>query len=106
MAQTLVNRATIAQAPAAPARSRMVRGATVMVILTMVANGVNYASNLLFGRLLSPDEFGDLTAIPALSVIASVPTGAAQTLIAERVARNVAKKKFVELSNFMRHALA
>jgi O-antigen/teichoic acid export membrane protein len=107
MAQTLMNRATIAHAPsAAPVRSSMVRGATVMVILTMVANGVNYASNLLFGRLLSPEEFGDLTAILALSVIASVPTGAAQTLIAERVARNVAKNKLVELSNFMRHALA
>lgn len=87
-------------------RTRMLRGATAMVLLTLLANVVNYGSNLLFSRMLSPEEFGDLTAILALSVIAAVPTGAAQTLIAERVARNLAANRMEDLRYFVRHALA
>ena len=64
------------------------RGAALiaMVVLTSAANVVNYASNLIFSRLLEPVGFGDLTALLALSVVLTVPLGAAQTVIAERVA--------------------
>jgi O-antigen/teichoic acid export membrane protein len=83
----------------------MARGATVMVLLTLLASGVNYASNLVFSRVLSPVEFGDLTAILALAVIVAVPTAAAQTVIAERVARNRAEGRREQVAYFIRHAL-
>lgn len=76
-----------------------------MVVLTLAASVVNYVSNIVFSRLLSPAEFGDLTAILAFAVIASVPTGAAQTLIAERVARNRAEGQEQQVGYFIRHAL-
>ena len=47
---------------------------------------MNYASSLVFSRILDPAGFGDLTALLALGLIVVVPTGAAQTVIAERVA--------------------
>jgi O-antigen/teichoic acid export membrane protein len=57
-----------------------------MVGLTLLASITNYASNIVFSRLLSPASYGDLTALTAFVVIAAVPTGAAQTIVAGRVA--------------------
>jgi hypothetical protein len=65
---------------------RLSRATTVMVLLTLCASVVNYGSNLAFSRLLSPASYGDLTALIAFTVIAAVPTAAAQTVVAERVA--------------------
>lgn len=59
----------------------------VMVGLTLLASIVNYGSSLVFSRILTPESFGDLTALLALSVVMAVPTGAAQTVVAARVAR-------------------
>jgi len=50
------------------------------VVLTLLASITNYASNLIFSRVLSPASFGDLTALLALLVVITVPTGAAQTV--------------------------
>jgi O-antigen/teichoic acid export membrane protein len=86
-------------------RESMTRGATVMVMLTLAASAVNYASNIIFSRLLNPAEFGDLTAVLAFSVIAALPTAAAQTMIAERVARNAAQGQVEQMRWFIRHAL-
>jgi O-antigen/teichoic acid export membrane protein len=58
----------------------------VMVLLTSAANVVNYASSLVFSRLLEPVGFGELTSLLALSVVLTVPLGAAQTVVAERIA--------------------
>ena len=51
-----------------------------MVGLTLLASVTNYGSNLIFGRLLTPASFGDLTALLALALIAATPTIAAQTM--------------------------
>jgi O-antigen/teichoic acid export membrane protein len=83
----------------------MTRGATVMVMLTLAASVVNYASNLIFSRLLTTAEFGDLTAALAFAVIAAVPTAAAQTMIAERVARNLSLGHVEQMRWFIRRAL-
>ncbi|HTC73645.1 MAG TPA: hypothetical protein VK655_12220, partial [Solirubrobacteraceae bacterium] len=73
-----------AEKPAAtPLGARLGRATTVMVGLTLMASATNYASNIIFSRLLSPASYGDLTALIAFSVIAAVPTGAAQTVVAE-----------------------
>lgn len=57
-----------------------------MVALTSLANVLNYGSSLVFSRILEPVGFGELTSLLALSVVLAVPLGAAQTVVAERVA--------------------
>ena len=86
--------------------SRMGKGASVMVFLTLVASGVNYASNLIFSRVLEPASYGDLTALLALLVVLTVPTVAAQTVIAERVASSLAAGQLDRARYLIRHALA
>lgn len=67
-------------------RDPLARNAVVLTVFTLVANAANYLTNIVFGRLLSPVGYGELTALLALSVLIAIPTGAAQTIIAERVA--------------------
>jgi O-antigen/teichoic acid export membrane protein len=86
--------------------SRMGRGASVMVVLTLLASATNYASNLIFSRVLSPASYGDLTALLALLVVLTVPTGAAQTVIAERVASHLLNRRIDRVRYLIRHALA
>jgi O-antigen/teichoic acid export membrane protein len=77
-----------------------------MVGLTLLASIVNYASNIIFSRLLSPASYGDLTALIAFSVIVAVPTGAAQTMVAERIAILLAEGKHDQARYLIRHAVA
>lgn len=62
-------------------------GMTIMALLTAFANLLNYTSNLVFSRVLEPVGFGELTSLLALAVVISVPLAAAQTIIAEQIAR-------------------
>jgi O-antigen/teichoic acid export membrane protein len=82
------------------------RATSIMVVLTLFASATNYASNLVFSRLLTPASFGDLTALLALAVIVVTPTSAAQTVIADRVAVHRAKGDEHTLRFVLRHATA
>src|SRR3954467_11675460 len=82
------------------------RGVALMVVLTLVASGLNYLSSLVFSRILDPIGFGELTTLLALSVIIAMPTGAAQTVIAERVAVHSGSGRFDVLRYSIRHAFA
>ncbi len=84
----------------------MGKGASLMVMLTLVGSAVNYSSNLVFSRLLKPASYGDLTALLALLVVITIPTGAAQTVIAERVASYRAKGRFDRVGYLIRYAFA
>jgi len=84
---------------------RMGQGAFVMVALTLLASVTNYASNVIFSRILEPASYGDLTALLALGIVLTVPTGAAQTVIAERVAAHAAKGDLGRVRYLVRHAL-
>jgi O-antigen/teichoic acid export membrane protein len=64
----------------------MGRATTVMVVLTSLADLCNYGSSIVFSHLLPTSGYGDLTALLAVTTIAAIPTGAAQTVIAGRVA--------------------
>ncbi len=98
---------TLAQEPAAARLgARMGRATTVMIGLTLLASVTNYASNIIFSRLLSPASYGDLTALIAFSVIAAVPTGAAQTVVAERIAVLLAEGEHDRVRYLIRHAVA
>jgi O-antigen/teichoic acid export membrane protein len=77
-----------------------------MVGLTLLASVTNYGSNIIFSRLLSPASYGDLTALIAFSVIAAVPTGAAQTIIAERIAVLLSEGNQDRVRYLIRHAAA
>jgi O-antigen/teichoic acid export membrane protein len=77
-----------------------------MVVLTLVASITNYGSNIVFSRLLSPASYGDLTALIAFVVIAAVPTGAAQTVVAERIAVLLSEGKHGRVRYLIRHAVA
>src|SRR4051794_34289334 len=87
-------------------RRQMGRGALLLSGLALLTNGVNYASNLLFSRLLTRESFGDLTALLALSVVLAVPLAAAQTRIAERVASLAKGGDWYGVRYVVRHALA
>ena len=84
----------------------MRRGAMWLSALTLLASGVNYASNLVFSRVLTPASFGDLTALLAVSVVMAIPFTAAQTRVAEKVATFAAEDNFERVQYTVRHALA
>lgn len=77
-----------------------------MIVLTSAASGINYASNIVFSRVLTPASFGDLTALLALTVIAAVPSGAAQTVIADRLASQMAAGERAKAAYLIRYAAA
>jgi O-antigen/teichoic acid export membrane protein len=80
-------------------------GMAAMVILASAANAVNYASSLVFSRMLEPVGFGELTSLLALSVLLTVPLGAAQTVVAERVAVAHAAGDDARVRYLIRYAL-
>lgn len=77
-----------------------------MVVLNVLSSAVQYFSTLLFGRLLAPARFGDLTALLVLAFVIAVPTAAAQTVVAERVAVLMVSGRMDRLAWFIRHAFA
>lgn len=77
-----------------------------MVVLTTLANVCNYGSNLVFSHMLSTGAYGDLTALLALVTLVSVPTSAAQTVIAERITVLMAARHFDRVRYLIRYALA
>jgi O-antigen/teichoic acid export membrane protein len=104
---------SVAEATEAPRRPadpsvgrRLGRATSVMVVLTLLASATNYASNVVFSRLLSTAQYGDFTALIAVTVIAAVPTLAAQTVVAERVAVLTALGQHDRVRYLIRHAVA
>lgn len=87
-------------------RAALGSGVGVMVVLTFLAAVTNYASNLVFSRVLSPESFGDLTALLALTVVVAVPTGAAQTVVAERLAVAEHEGRLERSAYLIRHSVA
>jgi O-antigen/teichoic acid export membrane protein len=81
------------------------RGTIAYVLLTQAANATNYASNLVFSRQLGTVGFGELTSLLALALILAVPLGAAQTVVAERVALAHAAGDSERVAFLARHAL-
>jgi O-antigen/teichoic acid export membrane protein len=95
----------------APSGGRRILGVSVgatiaMMALTLMASVVNYASNLIFSRVLTPAGYGDFTALIALTVIAAVPSGAAQTVVADRLAVYGAAGDQRTIAYLIRHAAA
>jgi O-antigen/teichoic acid export membrane protein len=81
-------------------------GLPVLALLTLLAGGLNYASSVIFSRVLDPVGFGDLTSLLALGVIISVPTTAGQTVVAERVAFYATAGRMDIVRYLVRHGVA
>jgi len=64
----------------------LVRAALVVAPAMAVANGMNYAYNLVMARLLGPSGYGALGALLALVVIGTVPGYALQAVVARHTA--------------------
>jgi O-antigen/teichoic acid export membrane protein len=80
-------------------------GSLTLVVLSQVTNVLNYGSNLAFSRILEPSGFGELTALLAFALILAVPLGAAQTVVAERIAVAHAAGDEDRVRYLVRHAL-
>lgn len=94
--------------PAVPRRRLLAligTGSAAMIALTQVANILNYGSNLAFSRILEPVGFGELTALLAFALVLAVPLGAAQTVVAERIAVAHAAGDEERVRYLVRHAL-
>ncbi len=87
-------------------RSGLGRATSIMVGLTLVASVTNYGSNIVFSRILSTASYGSLTALIAFVTIAAVPTGAAQTVVAERVTVLLSRKERGSARYLIRYASA
>src|SRR5205085_10421875 len=88
------------------ARARLRPALLIMVVLTLLSSAINYGSSLVFSRVLSTESFGDLTALLSLAVVLAVPTGAAQTVVAARVARFAAQRDDARIRYVVRYAVA
>src|SRR4051794_35399816 len=67
---------------------------------------MNYVSSVVFSRVLDPTGFGDLTSMLALAAVVAVPTSAAQTVVAERVAFYQAAGQIDTVRYLVRHGAA
>lgn len=85
-------------------KSKTARGVSALAALSFVASALNYASSLIFSRVLDPVGFGELTSLMALAVLIGVPTGAAQTVVAERVAYHRGAGRMDNARYLVRHA--
>src|SRR5690349_5751044 len=95
-----------AVAPAPVARRKAAFGISALAILALAASALNYISSLVFSRVLDPVGFGELTSLLALAAIIAVPTTAAQTVIAERVAVHQAQGRMDAVRYLVRHGIA
>jgi O-antigen/teichoic acid export membrane protein len=87
------------------ARAQLGGGTLAFVVLSQAANVANYASTLVFSRVLEPTGFGELTSLLALALVLAVPLGAGQVVVAERIATAHAAGDQERVWFLARHAL-
>ncbi len=71
--------------------NRFLQASTVVFIGSVAANFLNYAFNLVMGRLLPPEIYGELVALFTLLVIVSVPGGTITMVLSKYTADHMAK---------------
>jgi O-antigen/teichoic acid export membrane protein len=72
----------------APATSTMLTGSVVMLLGSGVVSAVNFGYNVIMARYLGPADFGQVSAIATMLMIASALTISFQLVCAKFVARN------------------
>lgn len=61
-------------------------GSAIVLIGSMTTNVLNYAFNLVLGRLLSPEEYGEVALLVTLSMLLTAPLAALRILLTQRIA--------------------
>ncbi|HEU4396213.1 MAG TPA: hypothetical protein VFU54_00075 [Actinomycetota bacterium] len=72
--------------PAPPAQASLRRAALVIAPVMAVANGLNYAFNVVMSRKLGPADYGALGALLAVVLVGTVPGVALQAVVARHTA--------------------
>ena len=67
-------------------RKNLVSAIGYMVIATFVANFLNYLFNVIVGRLLGRDLYGEFAALLSIFIIITVPITSLQAMLAKKVA--------------------
>lgn len=101
-----LERPRAAAEPPQPAKRSNAFGISALAVLVFFASALNYLSSVIFSRVLDPVGFGELTTLLALAAIVAVPTGAAQTVVAERVAVHASQGRFDNVRYLVRHGSA
>jgi O-antigen/teichoic acid export membrane protein len=78
-------------------------GALAISSLILVANGINYLTNLLFSHLLSSVGYGELISLLAIYAVLVVPASAAQVVVAKKVASLNAAGRQGEIHELVRY---
>ena len=73
----------------------------VLLVASTIGNVLQYIFHAYVSRVLGPAEYGVFTALLALYVIVSVPTGIAQTVVAQYVARLRALNESSQVSGLL-----
>jgi len=65
---------------------RLLRGSMLLIAGTMAGNVLNVVYTFLMARLLAPPDYAALVALISLFIVASLPAGTIQTVVAREVA--------------------
>ena len=75
-------------------KSLLLQGTIVFAIANLGVNGLNFFHNLVMGRLLSPQQYGELSLIITLQLILSLVPNGIQTVSSRFGAAYVAKERY------------
>jgi O-antigen/teichoic acid export membrane protein len=67
-------------------RENLISAIGYMIAATFAANFLNYLFNVISGRLLGPDGYGEFAALLSIFMILTVPTNSLQAMVAKKIA--------------------
>jgi O-antigen/teichoic acid export membrane protein len=79
---------------------KLFSGSLIILIGTLVGNFGAYIFNMLVGRFLGPDQYGDFTTLMSLAAILTVGTGAIMTVAMKYAGEYYALKDYGSLKKF------
>lgn len=97
----------MAHAEAEHSRARtLAQSALVLTVGNLIASALNYVSNVVFGRMLGPLGYAELSTLLSLTVVLGVVATAGQTVLAERVAHYRQRDDMHTVAYLGRHGVA
>ncbi|NTV31386.1 oligosaccharide flippase family protein [candidate division WWE3 bacterium] len=84
---------------------KLIKAGMWVTIGSMVVNVLNYAFNVIMGRLLGPSLFGELTALFSLLIITSVPSSIINLIMSKLAAEYNSRKDLNSFSTVYRVSL-
>lgn len=66
-------------------RNSFIQGGTIFVIANFVVGFLNYLFNVLAGRALGPEDYGEIVAMYSYVIILSIPTGVLGAVLIQKI---------------------